>query len=227
MNESFPVIAVDGGAASGKSSTSRRLAARFNLMHVDTGSHYRAVTFALVQAGVSPHDTATIESALAHLKLGEEIDGQSARISIGGKVPREEDIRSDAVNAAVSPFAAVPAVRRFLFDYQRSQAAVAERSGFSGLIMEGRDIGSVIFPDAPLRFFLEADEATRAARRAKEGQTDSIAERDRIDSSRKTAPLVCPEGARRVDTSHLTLDQVVDLLAGEIEQATGLAPAQA
>ncbi|MGE9292500.1 MAG: (d)CMP kinase [Puniceicoccales bacterium] len=227
MNTIFPVIAVDGGAASGKSSTSRALAARFNLMHVDTGSHYRAVTFALVQAGVSPEDTTAIETQLAKLQLGEEIDGQSARISIGGKVPREEDIRSDAVNAAVSPFAAVPAVRKFLFEYQRSQAAVAERSGFNGLIMEGRDIGSVIFPDAVLRFFLEADEATRAARRAKEGQTDSIAERDRIDSSRKTAPLLCPVGAERIDTSHLTLEQVVDLLAGHIEDATGLAPVQA
>ncbi|MBC2595115.1 (d)CMP kinase [Ruficoccus amylovorans] len=219
-----PVIAVDGGAASGKSSTSRRLAARFNLMHVDTGSHYRAVTFALVQAGVSPGDAAAIQSHLKGLKLGEQIDGQSARICIDGQVPREEDIRSEAVNAAVSPFAAVPEVRQFLYQYQRSQAAVAARAGFNGLIMEGRDIGSVIFPDAPLRFFLEADEATRAARRAREGQTDSIAERDRIDSSRKTAPLRCPEGAQRVDTSHLTLDEVVDLLAEAIEQTTGLSP---
>jgi len=106
-----------------------------------------------------------------------------------------------------------------LFDYQRAQVSVARKEGYAGLIMEGRDIGSVIFPDADFRFFLYADEATRAARRAKEGQTDSIAERDKRDSQRKTAPLTCPEGATRVDTGPLTLEGVVEHITQIIENA--------
>ncbi len=220
----FPVIAVDGGAASGKSSTSRVLAQRFNLLHVDTGSHYRALTFALTQAGIQAEAPESVATALQSLQLDQAIDGQSSRIRVNGHVPREEDIRSDAVNASVSHFAAVPELRTFLFQYQRAQAEVAQREGFAGLIMEGRDIGSVIFPDAALRIFLEADEATRAARRQKEGQQDAVAERDRLDATRKTAPLTCPEGATRVDTSHMTLEQVVDHVSGLITATTALQP---
>src|SRR5690606_11407259 len=100
-----------------------------------------------------------------------------------------------------------------LLAYQRGQAGVARQRGFRGLIMEGRDIGSVIFPDADFRFFLHADPEERARRRAREGQTDSIAERDRLDTSRKTAPLTCPPGAIDVDSTFLNLEEVVDRLA--------------
>ncbi|MGB0258217.1 MAG: (d)CMP kinase [Coraliomargarita sp.] len=205
----FKIIAIDGGAATGKSSTSRLLAEQLNCMHVDTGAHYRTLTYALLQAGASPESVEGIDSQLAALALGTELEGRSARLSIDGQVPADGDIRSPEVNANVSKFAAIEAVRSALFDYQRSQAKVAQDNGYAGLIMEGRDIGSVIFPDAKHRFFLFADEATRAARRAKEGQTDSIAERDKLDSQRKTAPLTCPEGATRVDTGPLTLEGVV------------------
>ena len=134
-----------------------------------------------------------------------------------GHVPADADIRSPQVNANVSKFAAIESVREFLFNYQRSQAQVArDHAEFTGLIMEGRDIGSVIFPNADFRFFLFADEATRAARRAKDGQTDSIAERDKLDSQRKAAPLVCPEGAIRVDTGPLPLEGVVEHICGII-----------
>ena len=103
MSQPLPlhVIAMDGGAASGKSSTSRALAQRFNFMHVDTGSHYRALTFALISQGIPAGETAQVAKALDALKLDQEIDGQNARIRINGHVPREENIRSDAVNAAV------------------------------------------------------------------------------------------------------------------------------
>ena len=90
-------------------------------------------------------------------------------------------------------------------------ADFARKENFAGMIMEGRDIGSVIFPDANVRIFLDADEETRAARRAKEGISDSIKKRDEIDKSRKTAPLRCPEGAERIDTSHMTKQEVVNL----------------
>ena len=113
------------------------------------------------------------------------------------------------MNAVVSNFAAIAEVREFLKNYQRSMREFAAENGFAGLIMEGRDIGSVIFPDANARIFLDADEETRAARRAAEGITDSIKKRDALDRNRKVAPLVCPEGAVRIDTSHLTKDEVV------------------
>ena len=210
----FKIIAVDGGAAVGKSSTSRALAERLNLMHVDTGAHYRTLTYALLAAGISPEDD--LGSKLRELTLGTTLQGRGARLSVNEKVPADAEIRSPEVNASVSKFAAIPAVRQALFDYQRAQAEVARDHSYAGLIMEGRDIGSVIFPDADHRFFLEADEATRAARRAKEGQTDSIAARDKMDKTRKTAPLVCPEGATTVDTGPRTLEEVIEHIIGLI-----------
>jgi cytidylate kinase len=127
-----------------------------------------------------------------------------------------DEIRSRAVNENVSLFAAIPDLRRALLDYQRGQADVARRHGFRGLVMEGRDIGSVIFPDADFRFFLQADAAERARRRIAQGQQDAIQERDRIDSSRKTAPLTCPPGALAIDSTHLTQEEVIARLAAPI-----------
>ena len=215
----FLIVAVDGGAASGKSSLARALAARFNFLHVDTGAHYRAVTLALLRAGVSPDDPPAVATALAHLPLATEVSGRAARLALDGKVPADADLRSEEVNTHVSRFAALPAVRRFLFDYQRSQAAVALAHGSAGLVMEGRDIGSVIFPDANLRLFLTADPATRAQRRAAEGQTDAVAERDRLDTARVTAPLIYPEGAVVIDSSALALDAVVARASALVEAA--------
>ncbi|MGJ8638939.1 MAG: (d)CMP kinase [Opitutaceae bacterium] len=213
----FKIIAIDGGAATGKSSTSRGIAEKLDLMHVDTGSHYRTLTYALLEAGAEPEQLSKVVSILDQISLGTENDGRTARLSVNNTVPQDAAIRTADVNANVSKFAAVEAVREKLFAYQRSLAAVAQENNYAGLIMEGRDIGSVIFPDADHRFFLHADEATRAARRVNEGQTDSIAERDRMDASRKTAPLVCPEGATQVDTAPLTLEEVINTIADLIQ----------
>lgn len=212
----FKIITVDGGAATGKSSTSRGLSAKLNLMHVDTGAHYRTLTCALIKAGASPSNTPNIIAHLKTLKLSTQVDGRSARLGINSVVPAEAELRSPEVNANVSKFAAIEAVRQKLFDYQRSLAELARTRNYSGLIMEGRDIGSVIFPDADHRFFLHADEVTRATRRANEGQTDSITARDKMDSSRKTAPLVCPNGATQINTGSLTLEEVINKIAGII-----------
>lgn len=213
----FLVIAVDGGAASGKSSTSRGLAAKHNLMHVDTGAHYRTVALSLLRRGIKDTDAFfAAENPLENLDLGTEVREREAAMSIGGTVPADAEIRNDAVNAVVSQFAAIPEVRKFLFDYQRLQKEVARERGFDGLIMDGRDIGSVIFPDADLRIFLTADPEARARRRAAEGIADSIAERDKLDSSRKAAPLACPEGAIKIDSTDLTLEQVVGKISGMI-----------
>lgn len=214
-------IAVDGGAASGKSSTARRVAERLDLMHVDTGSHYRALTQALLEAGVPSDEETAVAERLSMLPLGTTLVGRNACIALDGVVPTSEQLRGEAVNTAVSHYAAVPAVRQFLFNYQRGQADFAREQGFAGLIMEGRDIGSVIFPDATLRVFLEADAVTRAARRAAEGQADAVEARDKIDSSRKTAPLTCPEGAFRLDNSRMTLDEVVEVIVTELRRVQG------
>lgn len=214
----FFVVAVDGGAASGKSSTSRGLAARHNLMHVDTGAHYRTIALSLLRRGIrSAEDFSAADAPLRNLDLGTVVREREAAMSIGGRVPADAEIRNDEVNAVVSQFAAIPEVRRFLFDYQRAQKDVARERGFAGLIMDGRDIGSVIFPDADLRIFLTADPEARARRRAAEGIADSISERDKLDSSRKAAPLACPAGAVRIDSTELSLEQVIEKIGALID----------
>lgn len=211
----FIIVAIDGGAASGKSSSSRTLSERFNLLHVDTGSYYRALTAELIRRGVAAGDLAAVKTALAGLQLGTRVNGRSAEMEIGGRVAGDE-IRSREVNDAVSHFAALPDLRAALLAYQRSQAGVAREHGFNGLVMEGRDIGSVIFPDADFRFFLHADPVERARRRAGQGQDDKILERDRLDTSRKASPLTCPAGATSIDTTHVTLEEVVEKMAALI-----------
>jgi CMP/dCMP kinase len=213
---SFLLVAIDGGAASGKSSTSRAIAARFNFLHVDTGSFYRAVTAALLRQGLTITDLAAVPAALPALTLGTRVTGRSAQMELNAQLIPEDEIRGPAVTAAVSHFAAIPELRAALVTYQRNQAEVARTHGFQRLVMEGRDIGSVIFPEADFRFFLHADPEARAQRRALEGRPDAIAERDRLDSTRKTAPLTVPTGATAIDSTHLSLDQVVATIAAAI-----------
>ncbi|MSU24468.1 MAG: cytidylate kinase [Opitutus sp.] len=212
----FFIIAIDGGAASGKSTSSKVLADRFNLLHVDTGSFYRGVTAEFLRLGVSAVDSPAVVAAAHALHFGTRLHRRSAVMELGGRVVPDAEIRSRVVNENVSHFAAIPAVRAALLAYQRGQTGVARTHHFRGVVMEGRDIGSVIFPDADFRFFLHADPVERARRREKEGGHDSIAERDRLDSTRKTAPLACPVGALSIDTTHLTPAQVVETLAAPI-----------
>ena len=216
----FIIIAIDGGAASGKSSSSRILADRFNLLHVDTGSFYRHITYELFRRGVAHVDLPALQAALAGMRFTTRLNGRSAQMLVDGQ-PAGDEIRGQSVNDLVSHYAAIPEVRHTLLGYQRGQVDVAKQHGFRGLVMEGRDIGSVIFPAADFRFFLHADPAERARRRAKEGQQDSIAERDRLDSSRKASPLVVPAGAIDIDSTFLTLEQVVDKMAALIAAKLG------
>ena len=221
-SEKFRVVAVDGGAAVGKSSVSKAASAALGYMHVDTGAHYRNIAYILLEKGLSPEEPDGVAAALQTLSLSTAIDSNDAKILCGDRVLTDADIRSERVNANVSHFASIVAVRDFLKNYQRSMAGFAANAGFGGLIMdyarsqgfagmimEGRDIGSVIFPDADAAIFLDADEQTRSLRRAKEGITDSIAKRDALDKRRKVAPLVRPEGSVLIDTSHMTKDEVV------------------
>lgn len=212
----FIIVAIDGGAASGKSSTSRAVSERFNLLHVDTGSFYRAVTAELLRLDVAPGDIEAVKQQLKSLQLGTKVEGRTAFMQLGGQVVPEARIRSGEVTSAVSHFAAIPELRAALLAYQRGQTEVARAHGFGGLVMEGRDIGSVIFPNADFRFFLHADPEERARRRAQQGQADQIAERDRLDSQRKTAPLTIPAGATAIDSTYLTLEQVVEKISALI-----------
>jgi len=216
----FIIVAIDGGAASGKSSSSRTLSERFNLLHVDTGSYYRALTAVMLDRGLKPDDLPAIKAALASLRFSTHLNGRSAEMEIGGRVAGDE-IRSREVNDAVSHFAAIPELRAALLTYQRGLAGVARERGFRGLVMEGRDIGSVIFPDADFRFFLHADAGERERRRAGQGLLDQIRERDRIDSSRKASPLMCPPGATSINTTHASLPQVVEQMAAAIAAKLG------
>ena len=126
-------------------------------------------------------------------------------------------IRTETINRMVSLYAAQPAIRNCLLEYQRSQARVALERGFKGIVMEGRDIGSVVFPDARFRYYLFADPSTRQQRRDNEGLADSVTRRDQIDSSRTQAPLRRPEGSIMIDTGVLGVDAVVGQIRSDVE----------
>lgn len=208
----FVIIAIDGGAASGKSSTSRMLAERFNLLHVDTGSFYRHITSELLRRGVAHTDRAAVTAELSKLKFSTRLAGRSAQMLVDGQ-PAGDEIRDKGVNEHVAHFAAVPEVREVLIGYQRGQVEVGRRHGFRGLVMEGRDIGSKIFPGADFRFFLFADPVERAKRRAAEGRQDAIGRRDTLDSHRLNQSA---RGAIAIDSTYLTLEEVVDKMAALI-----------
>lgn len=197
------VITIDGPAASGKSSVARIVAQRRGNIYVNTGNMYRAMTWAVLQTGVDANDQEAVRVAATGLRIDSSVvDGQT-QVSIAGQTLTQDDLNSDPVNRAVSLVARVPEVRARLVADQRALASLGP------LVMEGRDIGSVVFPDSPLKFYIDASEEVRAGRRRAQGHTDQVAERDRLDSTRKTSPLVIPEGAIVIDNSHLTLEQAV------------------
>ncbi len=215
-SEKFRIVAVDGGAAVGKSSVSKACSKTLGYLHVDTGAHYRTLTYGLLEEGILPSDENGVSERLASFTLGTAVENGSARMTLNGRVVPDELIRTKTINSSVSIFAAMQSVRSFVKKYQTSMADFAKSEGFGGLIMEGRDIGNAIFPNADVKIFLCADEATRAARRAKEGISDSISERDKLDSTRKISPLKCAEDAVKIDTSKLSKDEVVARALAEI-----------
>ncbi|MEI6279612.1 MAG: (d)CMP kinase [Verrucomicrobiae bacterium] len=198
------VIAIDGPAASGKSSVSRRLARRLGFACVNSGNMYRAVTWEVLRQGADTSSPESVEAALARAEIACGIgeDGESF-IHINSAAP-DAELRDNHVNLHVSPVASVPAVRKLIS--ARLRALAPDRP----LVMEGRDIGTAVFPETPFKFYLDASPEIRQRRREAEGGADQIAARDQMDSSRKAAPLQIAEDARLVDTSHLTLDEVVE-----------------
>ena len=208
------VIAIDGPAGAGKSTVGRAIARRLDVGYLDTGAMYRAVTFAVLRRGVDPYDTEQVAEVASTIELDVTgVDG-AAVVVVDGEDATVE-IRGREVTGAVSAVAANSDVRAEMVRRQRSM--VAEQGGS---VVEGRDIGSVVFPDADLKLFVTASARVRAERRVAEigGDVDeveaSIIERDRKDSLRADSPLVEASGATAVDTTGLSIQEVVDHILG-------------
>jgi cytidylate kinase len=205
------VVALDGPSGTGKSTVARRLATQLEARYLDTGAMYRAATVAALRAGVDLSDGVAVTRVVEGAKIEISTDPQRASITLDGE-PVDAEIRTGETTAAVSAVSAVPAVRALLVDAQR------ELIGDGGIVVEGRDIGSVVWPSARPKVYLTASAEARANRRAGELGSDvaavaaDIARRDQLDSSRAASPLVQSADAIEVDTTDLGIDEVVSRL---------------
>jgi len=211
----YIIVALDGAAGSGKSTTAHAICEKYKYIHVDTGLHYRAISLYLLNLNISPENTPAYLHSSPTL-LSSELDNFSVHLHVNGIHFSKSELRNERMNREVSYYARLPEVRSLLLNYQRGLPDFGKNHGFSGIIMDGRDIGSVILPDADIKIFLHADLQVRQTRRLSDGENDSISARDRIDSTRKVAPLTCPEGALSIDTGKLPIQNVVQLIANEI-----------
>jgi cytidylate kinase len=220
VSEQRCVVAVDGPSGSGKSTVSRRLAAALGARYLDTGAMYRAVTWAVLRDGIDPADAEAVAKIADNVILTVGTDPGDPHVSVDD-TPVDSPIRGPEVTAAVSPVAAVPAVRARLVAQQR-QIITAE----SRIVVEGRDIGTVVAPDADLKVYLTASEAERGRRRSAENAADlaatvaDLARRDKFDSSRAADPLRQADDAVVFDTTELGIDEVVAQLKTMVDGAT-------
>jgi cytidylate kinase len=217
------VIAIDGPAASGKSTTARLVAEELGYVHVDTGAMYRAVTLKVLRAGIDPADGAEIERLLTATRVVLRREGPDTRVLLDGEdvsVP----IRTPEVTRAVSMVSSHGAVRRAMVREQRRMGSEG------GIVLEGRDIGTVVFPDADLKFFMVAGIEARARRRGEElrrqgispdmkSLAEEIRERDRLDSTREESPLKKANDAIEIDTSEMTIEQQVRAVLDRVRSA--------
>jgi CMP/dCMP kinase len=215
------VVAIDGPSGSGKSSTSRGVAARLGLRYLDTGAMYRAMTWWMLRQGVRIDDPAAVAERCREPEIVTGTDPERPTITVDG-TDVAAAIRTPEVTGAVSQVSAVPQVRARLLELQH--AAISGALDAPGIVVEGRDIGAVVAPDADVKVYLTAEAAARAARRAaEEGGADvaatesSLLARDRIDSTRIASPLTMAEGAVHIDSTPYTLEEVVDLIVGLVE----------
>ena len=209
------VVAIDGPAASGKSSVARELAKRLGFVYVNSGAMYRAITWHVLNRGVDPRDAPAIVKLIDSTKIDCDLDGNDSRIRVEGIDPATH-LREVGVNDGVSLISSVPQVREVLVRHMRAYAREHD------VVMEGRDIGSVVFPDTPYKFYIHASPEIRSQRRAAQGQVDQIAARDRADSSRRASPLTIADDAEVIDTSDLSIEEVVNEIVQRL-QAKGLA----
>lgn len=197
------IIAIDGPAASGKSSVARELARRLDFIYVNSGGFYRAITWHLLQKNIRPEESDRIASALDTVPLTCTVEDNESRILVHNMDPTDH-LRDDRVNQSVSRVSRLPRVRQIV-----SQKLHDCADGHD-VVIEGRDIGSVVFRDTPYKFYVDASPQVRLQRRAAQGERDEIAIRDHDDVSRALSPLVIATDAHVIDTSHLTIEQVVD-----------------
>lgn len=204
------IIAIDGPSGSGKSSVSRAVATELSLDYLDTGSMYRAMTWFMQDLGVDLTDSLAIAQAAKADAIEPSIDPSEPGIRVSGR-DVSADIRGPEVTNAVSAVSAVPKVRELMVNLQREIATNSQ----AGIVVEGRDICSVVLPDAPVRLFITADPHARANRRAKENHSeisatrDDLEKRDLADSTRTLSPLEIAPGARVIDTTHMELSEVI------------------
>jgi cytidylate kinase len=205
------VITIDGPAASGKSSVAQELARHLGFVYVNSGAMYRAVTWSVLQKGVDPGDEDRIAKLIAGFKFGGELKNGELHLRIAN-ADLTLHLHEDRVNKDVSRVSMVPEVRRMLVARMRGYAREHD------LVVEGRDIGSVVFPDTAYKFYVDASPEIRAQRRAAQGQRDEIARRDQADSSRSASPLIVAKDAEVIDSSSLSINAVVDEIIRRLEK---------
>ncbi|MEV8335515.1 (d)CMP kinase [Streptomyces niveus] len=217
------IVAIDGPAGTGKSSTSRSVATQLGLSYLDTGAQYRAITWWMISNGIDVQDASAVATAADKPVIVSGTDAANPTITVDG-VDASGPIRTQEVTAKVSAVSAVPEVRTVITALQRAIAAGAP----NGIVVEGRDIGTTVLPDADLKVFLTASPEARAARRSGElkgkestdlaATREALIKRDAIDSGRKTSPLAKAADAVEVDTTDLTLQQVIECVVTLVEE---------
>lgn len=217
------IVAIDGPAGTGKSSTSRSVATQLGLSYLDTGAQYRAITWWMISNGIDVQDASAVAVAADKPVIVSGTDASNPTITVDG-ADASGPIRTQEVTARVSAVSAVPEVRAVITELQRSIAAGAD----GGIVVEGRDIGTTVLPDADLKVFLTASPEARAARRSGElkgkeatdlaATREALIKRDAIDSTRKTSPLAKAADAVEVDTTDLTLQQVIECVVTLVEE---------
>lgn len=218
--EQLCVVAIDGPSASGKSTVSRRVAEVLGFVYVDSGALYRGVTWKCIREGVDVQDDASVIGLIQRTAWTFAVENHLLTFRIDDEDPGRQ-LRSEPVRERVSDIAAIPEVRSFLVERLR------ETTAFGHIVMEGRDIGSVVFPDTPLKFYLDADPEERARRRHKEllemegaGDVDevlnSLKRRDKKDSTRKTDPLQIPLGATVINSTSMRVEEVVNVIVNNV-----------
>jgi len=208
------VVAIDGPAASGKSSVARELARRLGFVYANSGAIYRAITWHLLEKGITAEDFDGVVQALESASITSCLLGGDSRILIDNVDPAEH-LRDSRVNESVARVSRLPAVREIVAKKLHDNARSDD------LVVEGRDIGSVVFPNTPYKFYVDASPEVRLQRRAAQGERDEIALRDHADSSRPVSPLVIAKDAHVIDTSHLTVEKVICEILARLKE-TGL-----
>ncbi|MDR2576692.1 MAG: (d)CMP kinase [Puniceicoccales bacterium] len=212
--ENFIIVAIDGGAGSGKTTTARMLAERCNFAFVSTGEHYRILTQLFLRKNIAAGDRSALINLLSQLRPTTLFHGCYAHFSLDGNVITPEELRRQEINFSIPDYAAIPEVRAFLREYNRQLPFAVLSAGFRGMVIEGRDIGSAVFPEAQVRAYLFVDTKERVRRRALEGICDDVEGRDRRDEGQ----MRMAQDVWLIDGTNLSAEDVVQLLQARLKE---------